>query len=98
MAGDGEIRVTFGSIAQAQTDTSTAFTNIQNELTNLRNYLKPLTASWTGTAAQNYTAQQTKWDNAVTDLNAVLQTISQGLGVAHQNYTETESVNSRMWT
>jgi WXG100 family type VII secretion target len=97
MPGDGEIHVTFSAIQQAETDTSLAFQNIQTALADLRTYLKPLTASWVGDAATNYTAQQTKWDNAVTDLNSVLQGISLGLGTAHGNYTDAENTNTRMW-
>lgn len=94
---DGEILVTFSSISQAQTDTGSAFAAIEQQLTDLRTYLKPLVSTWTGQAATNYTTQQTKWDTAVTDLAAVLSTISQALGTAHENYVGTEAVNARMW-
>ncbi|MCM3883409.1 WXG100 family type VII secretion target [Frankia sp. R82] len=94
---DGEILVTFSSLAQAQTDTGSAFTAIQQELTDLRTYLNPLVSSWTGQAATNYQAAQTKWDNAVTDLNQVLGIISQALGTAHSTYRDTETINAGMW-
>ena len=94
---DGEIKVTFSSLEQAGTDTATAFAAIQREVADLKTYLKPLVSTWTGQAALNYQAQQTKWDTAMTDLADILRIVSGSLGTAHENFLGAENANARIW-
>jgi 6 kDa early secretory antigenic target len=97
MPADGHILVTFGAIADAQADTNMVAQQLNSELADLKAYLAPLVATWTGQAASNYQALQAKWDAAQTDLNAVLAQISAALGTANGNYTQAESANASMW-
>lgn len=97
MAADGHILVTFDAVAGAQADTAATYAAMNSELADLRAYLAPLVANWTGQAASSYQGLQAKWDTAAADLNSVLNTISAALGQAHSNYTQAESSNTRMW-
>jgi 6 kDa early secretory antigenic target len=97
MPADGHILVTFGAIADAQADTNMVAQQLNSELADLKAYLAPLVATWTGQASTNYQALQAKWDAAQADLNAVLTQISAALGTANGNYTQAESANASMW-
>ena len=91
------ILVTFGALADAQANTSMCHSNLNNQLADLKAYLAPLVASWEGNAATTYQGHQAQWDTAVTELNAVLATISAAIGQAQGNYQTTENTNAAMW-
>jgi 6 kDa early secretory antigenic target len=91
------ITVTFGTIQQAQSDVSQSVSRIDGQLNDLRQFLSPMISSWEGGASTDYQALQRRWDSAASDLNAVLQQISQMLGTTHQSYTSTESSNAGAW-
>ena len=94
---DGHILVTFGSVLEAAGDTDAIAGRIEQELGDLKGYLAPLVASWTGVASGDYQALQRKWDAGAADLNAVLRQIAQALRTAHGNYAEAEQQNASIW-
>lgn len=94
---DGHIKVTFGPIATAVSDTSTIATQMNQQLDDLKKYLSPLVASWTGQAATNYQALQTQWDTSAANLTQILQQISTTLQTSHDNYNTTETTNAHIW-
>jgi early secretory antigenic target protein ESAT-6 len=52
---------------------------------------------WEGQDQVAYQQHQAKWDQAVRDLNAVLNEIANAVGVARENYMSTEMSNSKLW-
>lgn len=90
--------VTFGAINEAAMDTDSIATQISQQLEELKSYLSPLLASWSGEAAADFQALQAKWDNSATDLSQVLRQISQALRSAGEQYQATENANSSLWT
>lgn len=98
MSSDGHILVTFGAVNEAAMDTDSIATQIAQQLSDLRAYLAPLVASWSGEAAAEYQALQSKWDASATDLNQVLRQMSQSLRTAGDNYLNTEKTNSSIWS
>jgi early secretory antigenic target protein ESAT-6 len=94
---NGSILVTFGALEQGANSTRNVAGQIQQELNDLRGYLAPLVATWTGTASDDYQALQRKWDTAADDLHKALQQIAQAITVACENYTQTERANASMW-
>jgi len=94
---DERIKVTFGAIDNAATDTDTAANNIYQELQDLQGYISPLVATWTGEASTNYQALQAKWNASATDLISVLHKIAQLLRTANDNYGATEKKNANIW-
>lgn len=95
---DGQIKVTFGAIATAVSDTSTTANQMNQQLDDLKRYLSPLVASWTGQAATDYQALQSKWDTSATALTQILQQISTTLQTSHDNYNTAEQTNSSIWS
>ena len=90
--------VTFAAINEAAVDADSIATQITQQLEDLRSYLAPLTASWSGEAAGDFQALQAKWDASAGDLNQVLLQISQALRAAGEQYQATENSNSALWT
>ena len=92
-----EILVTFSAIQAAQSDVSTTSTNINSELSDLKAFLAPMVATWSGTAAENYQAKQRQWDEAATELNNILAQIGRALGSAGDDFATAESSNANIW-
>ena len=97
MSADGRMLVTFGAVENAATDADTVAGHIDRQLDDLRAYLSPLVASWTGEASSDYQALQSKWDTSAADLNAVLRQIATALRTAHANYAQAETANTSIW-
>ncbi len=91
------ILVTFSDINQASADCNTVAATIESDLNDLRTYLGPIAASWTGSASVQYQSLQARWNSAANDLNAVLNNIGQALSVAYQNYSQAEHTNALIW-
>jgi WXG100 family type VII secretion target len=97
MSGDGHIQVTFGVVNEAAMDTDAIASQIAQQLGDLKAYLAPLVASWSGEASGDFQALQAKWDASANDLNQVLRQISQSLRTAGDNYSNTERANKQIW-
>jgi WXG100 family type VII secretion target len=92
-----EILVTFSAIAGAQGDVNTAAARLNGQLGDLKAYLAPMVATWTGAAAENYNAKQRQWDEAAQALNEILAQIGRALGNAGDDFQSAEASNARMW-
>ncbi|WP_181781057.1 WXG100 family type VII secretion target [Pseudonocardia pini] len=93
----GEIRVTFGELAAAQTAVAGTAARIAGRLDDLKRELAPLVGTWEGQAATDYAARQRQWDAAAADLAAVLARIGGALGQANEGYRQVEQANARRW-
>jgi 6 kDa early secretory antigenic target len=98
MSGDGHIQVTFGAVNEAAMDADSIAAQIAQQLGDLKAYLAPLVASWSGGAAGDFQALQAKWDTSANDLNQVLRQMSQALRAAAEQYQATEKTNSSVWS
>jgi WXG100 family type VII secretion target len=92
-----QIKVTFGAIDSAASDTDTIATQIDQQLDDLKAYIAPLVASWTGEASTDYQALQTKWDTSAAELNQILRQISTALRTSNENYNSAEQANKAVW-
>jgi 6 kDa early secretory antigenic target len=97
MGANGHILVTFGAVMSAAGDTDAIAGQIERQLGELKDYLAPLVASWSGQASTDYQALQARWDSSAVDLNLVLRQIAQALRTAHGNYQQAEKANSSIW-
>src|SRR5258708_35664596 len=98
MSGDGHIQVTFGVVNEAAMDTDAIASQIAQQLGDLKTYLAPLVASWSGEASGDFQALQAKWDAGANDLNQVLRQISQSLRAAGEQYQAAEKADSSVWS
>lgn len=97
MSGDGHMQVTFAAVNEAAMDTEGVASQIAQQLADLKAYLAPLVASWSGEASGDFQAIQAKWDSSAADLHQVLRQISQSLRTAGDNYSNTERANKSIW-
>jgi 6 kDa early secretory antigenic target len=95
---DRPILVTFAAISEAAMDTDSIASQIDQQLSDLKSYIAPLVASWSGEASTEYQALQAKWDASAGDLNQVLRQMAQALRTAGENYQSTERTNSSIWS
>lgn len=98
MSNDGRMLVTFAAINEAATDTDSIASQIAQQLSDLKAFLAPLVATWSGQASSDFQALQAKWDTSAGDLNQVLRQMSQALRAAGEQYQATESANSSIWS
>jgi ESAT-6 family protein len=92
-----EILVTFSALQQGQADVASTSSNLNTELADLKAYLAPMVATWSGAAAQNYNAKQQQWDQAAAELNEILATIGRALGTAGEDFQSAENSNASIW-
>jgi 6 kDa early secretory antigenic target len=96
-AGSEFTAVNFGGMAQGEADFASVYQTLQNTLTTLESQLNSSLSQWAGSAQQAYYAAKAKWDAAAADMATVVNSLSQVIGVANANYTQTEAVNRAMW-
>jgi ESAT-6 family protein len=98
VSNDGRVLVTFAAINEAAMDADSIAAQISQQLDDLKSFLAPLIATWSGAAASDFQALQAKWDTSASDLNQVLRQMSQALRTAGEQYQATESANSSIWS
>jgi len=95
---DGEYTaVQFGAMSTAEADFASVSQAVNSTLQSLDSELNSSLTLWTGSAQQAYHVLKAKWDAAAYDMATVVGTLGQVVGVANQNYTQAESVNTSMW-
>jgi len=94
---DGQIKVTFGGLEAAAGNISSQANKVQGSLDDLKQYLQPLVAGWTGNASDQYQAHQAKWDQAAADLQQVLAAIGTAVQRAAEDYRDGERANAGRW-
>jgi WXG100 family type VII secretion target len=73
---NSQIAIDFGRLTGTQEHIAQTVLSMNKTLASLKEYIRPLTASWTGEASSQYQALQAQWDTSAEDLNIVLGRIS----------------------
>ena len=92
-----EIAVNFDHLQATQEQVAATGRAIDQQLIDLKLYLQPVVATWTGSAADTYQAKQAEWNLAAADLNAVLVSVGAALAEVESSYRSTESGNRARW-
>ena len=98
MAASGEISVRFADIEDAAAAVRRTAANVDMLLGDLAAMLRPITAAWTGVAADGFQYQQRMWNSAAEDLHAVLMQVAAALDNSHQSYSEADSSLHQLWS
>ena len=93
-----EVSVNFGAMQTGVSDIQARYNAIQAKLDDLKAYLAPMRATWTGSAKESYDVKQAEWDKAAAELQAILNSIGQALSGAHDDFHAGESRNTAMWS
>jgi ESAT-6 family protein len=91
------IKVTFSGLQAAAGSISSNASKVQGSLDDLKQYLQPLVATWSGSASEEYNAHQAKWDQAAADLQQVLAAIGTAVQRAAEDYADGERANAARW-
>lgn len=91
MSFDG-IRVDHAALSQASQDLVAAAKNIENRLNTLEADLKPLQASWSGSAKDAYHQAKIQWDKAIEEMTLLLQQVG---GAVEQSNVDYRSADLR---
>lgn len=94
---DGAVQVTFADIQDAAAKVGLTNKNVQSQLDDLYRMVAPLTASWSGKAAEGFQYQHQMWVAAADDLNTVLRNIATLLLETHDSYSQAESEVTSIW-
>lgn len=89
--------VTFGAMSQTEADFASVYQALQNTLNTLESELNSSLSQWTGAAQQAYFAAKREWDTAAADMATVVNSLGRVIGLANENYMNTESANMKMW-
>jgi WXG100 family type VII secretion target len=97
MGSDGQVLVKAQVLDGVASDTDAIAGQIEQQMSDLKGYLAPLVASWSGEAASDYQALQQKWNTSAEDLHAVLRQIAATLRSVAEDYVREENTNASMW-
>jgi WXG100 family type VII secretion target len=89
------IEVNYAQMEAAQGTITRISREIDGKLDTLRAMLQRM--EWEGSDRAAYQQHQAKWDQAVTDINNILNEIGTALGSVRQNYIDTEMQNAKAW-
>lgn len=78
----------FGKIAKA----------LEEELNDLEAKIRQHFADWEGSAKIAYTDAQAMWRNTANEMNALVVQLQSVIQTGHENYSNAESTNTRIWT
>ena len=90
------IKVDYAVLESSHTQMQTIAKNIDEKLDTLRQGLQRMV--WDGNDQQSYQLHQQQWDNAIRDINQILNDIGIAVGMAKENYLTTEMSNSKLWS
>ena len=90
------IKVDYAVLESSHTQMQTIAKNIDEKLDTLRQGLQRMV--WDGNDQQSYQLHQQQWDNAIRDINQILNDIGVAVGMAKENYLTTEMSNSKLWS
>jgi WXG100 family type VII secretion target len=85
----------YGHMENASASIQAISKQIDTELDTLRKKLQQM--QWDGQDRTAYNQHQAQWDQAVTDMNALLNEIGGAVGIARSNYMTTEMNNAKVW-
>ena len=90
------IKVDYAVLESSHAQMQTIAKNIDEKLDTLRQGLQRMV--WDGNDQQSYQLHQQQWDNAIRDINQILNDIGLAVGMAKENYLTTEMSNSKLWS
>jgi len=94
----GNIQIDFGALQAGHAGVQNSFTRLQATLDELEAGLRPMVDSWSGAAQEAYVACKQQWEEAAQSLAAVLQSVSQAVAAAHDNYSATHGATIQIWS
>jgi WXG100 family type VII secretion target len=89
------ILVNYAALESANSQIQSIARSLDEKLDTLRTRLQQI--QWEGADQEAYQAHQRQWDNALRDINGILNQIGSAVGTARENYMSTEASNAKVW-
>lgn len=89
------ILVNYAALESANNQIQSTARSLDEKLDTLRARLQKI--QWDGADQAAYQQHQQQWDNALRDINGILAQIGAAVGVARENYMNTEQSNAKVW-
>jgi early secretory antigenic target protein ESAT-6 len=93
-----EIHVNFESLETGASGIQGNYIKLQGTLEQLETALKPMLATWSGSAQEAYVVCKQQWEEASQALSQVLSNIGRAVGDANTNYQTAEGAALRNWS
>ncbi|MCW2835415.1 MAG: hypothetical protein JWN68_3368 [Nocardioides sp.] len=90
MSFDG-IKVEHGKLDAGSADVIAAAKQIEARLDTLESDLRPLATDWTGAAKEAYREAKQTWDQAITEMIALLEQAGKNVDLSNQEYKSADS-------
>ena len=71
-----------------------AYRGVEDETNDLEKYIEGKLQDWTGDAREAYTDAKRQWEQAIRELNGVLDNLGVAVKNIHENYSSTERSNA----
>lgn len=92
-----ELAVGFEALVEAEQAMRHTVQQVDGLLADLAEYLKPMTAAWTGAAAEAFQRRKAEWDAAVEDQQRQMAALHGLVVTAHDNHADAVRTNQRIW-
>uniref|UniRef100_UPI0039BF075E WXG100 family type VII secretion target n=1 Tax=Lentzea alba TaxID=2714351 RepID=UPI0039BF075E len=91
------MRVGFGEIAAAAAEISSGASQVDQQLSDLKDQVTKTLAQWEGSNSGAYQQAQEKWAQAAADLQSVMAAIGTAVQQAGEAYQAAEKKNEGRW-
>jgi 6 kDa early secretory antigenic target len=95
---DGQIYVDYGHVGSVEQALQDADNAIQRVLDELHDVINPLRASWSGASEAQYGWVQTRWNDDIGQMNALLTHYASTLSEMTINYNSTDNDLALQWS
>lgn len=92
------IKVHFDSLSSGAAGITASYRALQSTLEDLQRQLAPMVATWQGSAQEAYHQRKTEWEQASAAMATILSQMGNAVSQAHENYTQAEAANQRIWS
>lgn len=96
MSGD-YTKAVFGTLDTGASEFASTYAQVVSTVDNLDSQLRSSLSTWTGSAQAAYYEAKAKWDQAIADMAAVIQSMGQVVDTANMNFQGAENANRSMW-
>ena len=95
--GDGNIKVTFGSLEALSGDIGRRVSSIEGHLGDLEGKIRNLEELWQGSASEGFQNTKNQWNNSAAHLRQVLSKIQTAVMQSTDGYRDAEDRNTKRW-
>ncbi|AIA04399.1 WXG100 family type VII secretion target [Streptomyces noursei] len=90
MAGDENLRVTYGAVEQTAADIERAAKELQAELDKIWGAVKRVSSSWEGEAHQAFQAAERQWNARASHIQSTLHEVATKIRTGSADYKATD--------